>query len=223
MSKEIPTPYVWSYQPQMGVAAGASQDYSTKMNWLSAGNSMIHHVNGIRNLRNQILMRQARVSATPRAEVNPRNWPARFLIHPYAPPMTVELPRNDKAEVDMTNSGLQLAGGGVKRYLAGIKPQTCSGAGIQLHEEVPSASLLRPDGLFQLAGGSRSSFSPVQRYLAVQTASAAPRSGGIGSKQFVQEFVPAVYINPFSGTPGTYPDAFISNYDYITDSVDGYD
>ena len=24
MSKEIPTPYMWSYQPQMGLAAGAS-------------------------------------------------------------------------------------------------------------------------------------------------------------------------------------------------------
>ena len=55
MSKEIPTPYMWSYQPQMGLAAGASQDYSTRMNWLSAGPSMISRVNGVRSHRNHIV------------------------------------------------------------------------------------------------------------------------------------------------------------------------
>lgn len=66
MSKEIPTPYMWSYQPQMGLAAGASQDYSTRMNWLSAGPSMISRVNGVRSHRNQILLEQAAVTSTPR-------------------------------------------------------------------------------------------------------------------------------------------------------------
>ena len=40
-SKVVPSPYVWTPQPQRGTAAGASQDYSTKMNWLSAGPAMV--------------------------------------------------------------------------------------------------------------------------------------------------------------------------------------
>ena len=79
MSKDIPTPYVWTYQPQLGQAAGASQDYSTRMNWLSAGPSMIDQVNQIRVERNNILLRQAAATETPRLVRNPPNWPARYL------------------------------------------------------------------------------------------------------------------------------------------------
>lgn len=84
-------------------------------------------------------------------------------------------------------------------------------------------SWLRPDGVFQLGGGGRSSFNPTQAYLTLQQGSSVPRSGGIGAVQFVQEFVPQVYFNPFSGPPDTFPDQFIPNYDIVTNSVDGYD
>lgn len=222
MSKDIPTPYVWTYQPQLGQAAGASQDYSTRMNWLSAGPSMIDQVNQIRVERNNILLRQAAATETPRLVRNPPNWPARYLYQPMGAPQTVELPRNELLETVMTNSGMQLAGGG--RSTCGIKGAHLSGSGIQLNGELPSASWLRPDGVFQLAGGSRSSFSPgVSTLLRLEPSSSLPRSGGIGSTQFVQEFVPAVYFQPFSGPPGTYPDEFIYNYDIVSDSVDGYD
>jgi hypothetical protein len=39
----------------------------------------------------------------------------------------------------------------------------------------------------------------------------------------VEEFTPSVYFNPFSGSPGQYPDEFIPNFDAISESVDGYD
>lgn len=227
MAKEIPTPYMWSFQPQSGHAAGASQDYSTRMNWLSAGPSMINQVNEIRDLRNKILVTQAKITETPRAIMNPPVWPADLLPQERPPPLTVALPRNESAEIAMTNSGAQLAGG--RRALpatpmwVGIRGADLLGRGITLSEDIPTASVLRPDGIFQLAGGSRSSFNPLQAYLTLQQSSTQPRSGGIGSNQFVREFVPDVYLNPFSGPPDTFPDQFIPNYDIVTNSVAGYD
>lgn len=225
MSKEIPTPYVWTFQPQTGQAAGASQDYSTRMNWLSAGPSMINKVNMIRDNRNQILLRQSAITETPRLVTNPPAWPAPMLIQPQSTPMTLELPRNEHLELLMANSGMQLAGGGSRcgHFSQWIKPAHLRGLGIQLNGDTPSASFLRPDGVFQLGGGGRSSFNPVDTFLTLQTSSSQQRSGGLGSAQFVREFVPSVYFNPFSGPPDTYPEAFISNYNVITDSVSGYD
>ncbi|AKT26038.1 pVlll protein [Equine adenovirus 2] len=214
MSKEIPTPYIWTLNPQMGVAAGASQDYSTKMNWLSAGANMIQRVNDIREDRNSLLIRQSAITETPRSVTNPLHWPSSLLLKPNAPPVTVELPRNYELEQAMTQSGMQLAGGAKMTHNRGL--------GLQLNEYNRSYKL-RPDGIFQLAGGSRSSFNPnVTQYLALQGQPSVPRSGGLGSIQFIQEFVPTVYFNPFSGRPDTYPDEFIYNYDLATDSVDGY-
>lgn len=223
MSKDIPTPYMWTFQPQLGQAAGASQDYSTRMNWLSAGPGMINQVNAIRAERNNILLTQAAVTETPRLVRNPPSWPAPYLFQPVGVPQTFELPRNEVIESVMSNEGMQLAGGGRKRPME-IKESCLTGRGIQLTSDAPSASWLRPDGVFQLAGGSRSSFNPgVANYLTLQPASSLPRSGGLGAVQFVHEFVPSVYFQPFSGPPGTYPDEFIYNYDIVSDSVDGYD
>ncbi|AAS10410.1 VIII [Simian adenovirus 24] len=227
MSKEIPTPYMWSYQPQMGLAAGAAQDYSTRMNWLSAGPAMISRVNDIRAHRNQILLEQSAITATPRHHLNPRNWPAALVYQEIPQPTTVLLPRDAQAEVQLTNSGVQLAGGAAlcrHRPAQGIKRLVIRGRGTQLNDEVVSSSLgLRPDGVFQLAGSGRSSFTPRQAVLTLESSSSQPRSGGIGTLQFVEEFTPSVYFNPFSGSPGHYPDEFIPNFDAISESVDGYD
>lgn len=233
MSKEIPTPYMWSYQPQMVLAAGASQDYSSRMNWLSAGPHMIGRVNGIRATRNQILLEQAALTSTPRSQLNPPNWPAAQVYQENPAPTTVLLPRDAEAEVQMTNSGAQLAGGSRHVRFRGrsspyspgpIKRLIIRGRGIQLNDEVVSSLAgLRPDGVFQLGGAGRSSFTPRQAYLTLQSSSSQPRSGGIGTLQFVEEFVPSVYFNPFSGAPGLYPDDFIPNYDAVSESVDGYD
>lgn len=223
MSKEIPTPYVWTQQPQVGAAAGAAQDYSTRMNWLSAGPRMIQHVNYIRDTRNQLLMRQAAITETPRPVMNPRTWPAPMIEEPVRPPMTVALPENELLEERMTNHGMQLAGGG--HVPRGVSQQFI-GQGLQLNEQLPRYRpfRLRPDGIFQLAGGARVSPTALSQrnVLAISTAPSVPRSGGIGSWQFVQEFVPAVYLNPFSGPPDSYPDEFIPDYDINTGSVDGY-
>lgn len=213
---------MWTFQPQLGQAAGASQDYSTRMNWLSAGPSMISQVDSIRAERNRILLHQAAVSATPRAIMNPPAWPASHLFQPVGAAQTLELPRNELLETVMTNSGMQLAGGGVHRT-KDIKPEDLVGRGIQLNSYQPSTTRLRPDGVFQLAGGSRSSFNPgINTLLTLQPAASVPRSGGIGEVQFVHEFVPSVYFQPFSGPPGSYPDEFIYNFDVATDSIDGY-
>ncbi|RDT70894.1 hypothetical protein DW287_08920 [Haemophilus influenzae] len=112
----------------------------------------------------------------------------------------------------------------MRPHRQGITKLEIRGRGIQLNDESVTASLgLRPDGTFQIAGAGRSSFTPRQAYLTLQSSSSAPRSGGIGTLQFVQEFVPSVYFNPFSGSPGRYPDQFIPNFDAARDSVDGYD
>ena len=148
---------------------------------------------------------------------------ARLLPQMTQPPTHLHLPRNEILEGRLTDAGMQLAGGGAlaPRDLYAL---TLRGRGIQLNEDLPfSASTLRPDGIFQLGGGGRSSFNPTEAYLTLQNSSSLPRSGGIGSDQFVREFVPTVYINPFSGPPGTYPDQFIANYNILTDSVAGYD
>ncbi|QFF92283.1 protein VIII [Human adenovirus 4] len=227
MSKEIPTPYMWSYQPQMGLAAGAAQDYSTRMNWLSAGPGMISRVNDIRAHRNQILLKQSALTATPRNHLNPRNWPATLVYQEIPQPTTVLLPRDAQAEVQLTNSGVQLAGGATlcrHHPPQGIKRLVIRGRGTQLNDEVVSSSLgLRPDGVFQIAGSGTSSFTPRQAVLTLESSSSQPRSGGIGTLQFVEEFTPSVYFNPFSGSPGHYPDEFIPNFDAISESVDGYD
>lgn len=224
-SKTIPTPYVWTYQPQSGRAAGAAQDYSTRLNWMGAGPSMINQVYDIRDKQNQILMTQAAISETPRTIANPPTWPAHLLPQAANSSMTVTLPRNEALEAAMTNSGAQLAGGyrafPLPPYVNSIKayPPFYGGA-VQLHERTLP---LRPDGLFQLGGGSRTPFDLQQGFLTLQQGSSAPRSGGLGPAQFVQEFVPEVYLNPFSGPPETFPNQFMPNYDIVTDSIDGYE
>ncbi|AMB43037.1 pVIII [Bat mastadenovirus WIV13] len=209
MSKEIPTPYVWTFQPQMGVAAGASQDYSTQMNWLSAGNNMSQKVFALRNQRNNILEKQAIITETPRLLPNPPRWPARKIDHSLKIPTLVNLPRNQFLETYMSNSGMQLAGGGI------------TGGSIQLNNEYVGMPI-RSDGVMQLAGGGSHSLTPLNAYLLLQSASSMPRNGGIGSNQFVKEFVPTVYYNPYSSSPASFPDQFISNYDVISDSVAEY-
>ncbi|ANG08572.1 hexon-associated protein [Equine adenovirus 1] len=226
MSKEIPTPYMWNFQPQTGRAAGASQDYSTRINWLSAGPSMISRVYKIRDLRNRILGTQAQITETPRAVMNPPVWPAPLVFQRLPTQEVVTLPRNHALENAMTHQGMQLAGGGPVMGHAGSAPALISQEAykdyIHSAEEGLSASWIRPDGLFQLGGGSRSSFDPTQAFLTLQQGSSEPRSGGIGSFQFVQEFVPEVYFHPFSGPPETFPDQFIPHYDIVSDSVHGY-
>lgn len=267
MSKVVPTPYMWAFQPQRGAAAGASQDYSTQMNWMSAGPSMINQVRNIRDERNRILMSQALLTETPRPVANPPAWPAHLLPQLGGPPVTLALPRNYPLEQEMTNNGLQIAGGGVSvndksnraavlaiRSAATRPPLTAhrtasleravavdelidpdfqvlpapervllAGAGVQLNEHSFSPPSVRPDGTFQIAGGSRLPLTATRRLLTLQRSSSVPRSGGIGAAQFVNEFVPAVYYNPFSGPPGSFPDQFMPNFDIVSNSVDGYD
>lgn len=268
-SKVVPSPYMWTPQPQRGTAAGASQDYSTRMNTMSAGPRLNALTNGIRATRNSILMNQAMYTETPRPVMNPPVWPAATILRQADPPVTVTLPRDESLEEVMVDEGAQLAGGGAVRVRVhrrgglgaalplGAAPYglrsappayvTCPaephlrqvpirGAGLQLNDEhissgvlwrgFPSAgrTALRSDGVFQLGGSGPIAEGPGQaQFLTLQSLPSVPRSGGIGEVQFVREFVPTVYLNPFSGGPGTYPDQFQSNYNIVTETVQGYD
>ncbi|AXE75637.1 pVIII [Egyptian fruit bat adenovirus] len=193
----------------MGVAAGASQDYSTQMNWLSAGNRMISKVFAIRDKSNNILQNQAVITETPRVVQNPPIWQPQAIQRPMHYSTILKVPRNQALEKFMSNSGMQLAGGGL------------TGGSLQLAEVPPVGMPIRSDGVCQLAGGS-ADITPGHAYLLLQSSSTVPRAGGIGADQFVQEFVPSVYCNPFAGPPSSFPDQFIHNYDIVSDSVAEY-
>ena len=252
-SKVVPSPYVWTPQPQRGTAAGASQDYSTKMNWLSAGPAMVQRVNGLREARNAILMQQALRDETARPVLNPPVWPASAIWKSPDPPISVTLPRDEALEEEMTDRGAQLAGGlWPRRYRrardvggAGLWPadrapysRRISGGALSLNDNtlprqvncssspVPFGNwtALRSDGTFQLGGTGAPRHPPTYfANLTLSSRPSQPRSGGIGLDQFVSEFVPSVYLNPFSGGPGTFPDQFQPNYDIVSESIAGYD
>lgn len=276
---------MWAFQPQMGTAAGASQDYSTQFNWMSAGPRMVNTIRHIRDEQNQILEAQALLTETPRVLANPPIWPAAALPQFSPPPSILEIPKNHNLEHALTNAGLQIAGGEMPSLYAKGKTDALIGSQWKVphrlrtkrnywpikespfrktafvrqrtHKAVPRADLplfsaspfqvcvspdshfgnndtpfseciptftglVRSDGTFQLAGGSAEPLTG-RALIAIQGISTVPRSGGIGSKQFVNEFVPTVYYNPYSGPPNTFPDQFISNFNVVSNSVDGYD
>lgn len=217
MSKEIPAPYVWTYQPQLGTAAGASQDYSTRLCWMSAGPKTINRVNSLNEERNRILMRQAQLTETPRYLLNPPSWPNNLIKQPTVTSTIVPFPRNELAELQATNEGFQLAGGKFPLKTS-LKQTPFIGRGLQLAEPFGRIPLHAAEGTFQLTGGEIPSYEEI----ILTNEPSQPRSGGIGSIQFTEEFVPSVYINPFSGPPSTYPNQFIYNYNVENHGVDGY-
>lgn len=204
--QKVPSPYIWTYQPQFGTAAGASQDYGTKFNWLHAGNSMIQHVFDLRNNRNDILQKQAALTQTARPLMNPPHWPAELITQPTSTDNIVCL-REKNMFQRIPDNGMQFAGGAIK------------GQGMQLNDEQfhfkPNS--YSNDALFQLAGGCAS-----KNCFILDNAPRIARSGGIGSKQFIEEFVPSVILEPFAGPSYTFPYETIYHYDVISDSVDDY-
>ncbi|ACJ14523.1 pVIII [Murine adenovirus 3] len=215
-----PSPYMWTFQPQRGTAAGASQDYSTRLNWLSAGPSLRGKVIEVNQARNSILLNQQEAVPTPRRDINPPSWPASLIFHPRPKPIAVLPAHPDSFDPNVTLEGAQLAGGAWVRYKSGNEVRYT--APIQLAEEptsrTPTAYALAQE--LQLAGGATAT-PPLMGELA--GAPRVPRSGGIGSWQFTQEFPPTVYLNPYSGAPDTFPHQFLSNYDSVSQSVNGYD
>lgn len=259
-AKVIPSPYMWTPQPQRGTAAGAAQDYSTRMNWMSAGPGLINRVNQIREARNQILQNEALATETPRAVLNPPVWPAGAIYgaDKIAPPIHLTLPRNESLEEAMVDDGAQIAGGALLDFAPGVyryrhnprrallrntpysppteggvyaaRPGIRGGALVLAEHIAPDREqrqqriALRSDGSFQLGGSGVPRYSrPQLQEITLSSRSSVPRSGGIGLNQFVNEFVPTVYLNPFSGPPGTFPDQFQPNYDIVTETVSGYD
>lgn len=214
MSKEIPTPYVWTFQPQSGRASGASQDYSTQINWLSAGPRMISQVNNLRDARNGILLRQGAITETPRPLANPSTWPSFAIVQPETPVDIMHLPRDEPMERLVSNYGMQIAGGGAPT-------DQFEGCGYQM-PDFPRQASVRADGIFQLGGGGPAFVPPHRPWLGLTTGQNVPRYGGIGQVQFLQEFPPSVYLYPYAGNPDTFPNQFIRHYDVVSDRVNGY-
>ncbi|QIZ64168.1 pVIII [Guinea pig adenovirus 1] len=220
MSKEIPTPYVWLYEPQRGRARGASQDYSTRAYWMSAGPAMISRLNAVRLARNGLLLQQAAITETPRAVLNPPEWPPALLRQQ---PQRVNIPtqfshatfptaivgsgmsppppkrRRRGRDADARRSRQRRVSNAIYTTVAGARPQSSEAAAAALAAVDRSAELLR-----------RATFP------------SAPRSGGLGAQRFVEEFVPEVYLNPFAGEPSNFPLEFIPQYDVQTGTVHDY-
>ncbi|AAA42432.1 pVIII [Murine mastadenovirus A] len=212
-----PSPYVWTFQPQRGTAAGASQDYSTRINWLSAGPELRGKVVQLNEARNAILMKEQESVPTPRAEANPSFWPAALIFQPRPQAIPVHPAHPDTFDAALTSNGAQLAGGAWINYKNGSVRYE---APLQLAEEQVGGPLnaFAIKHQLQLAGGALSASMSE-----MSGAPRIPRSGGIGSWQFSREFPPTVYLNPFSGSPDTFPHQFLSNYDSFSHTVDGYD
>lgn len=177
---------------------------------------MIGRVNNIRDARNAILLKQAAITETPRMLPNPPLWKSENIYDMPAEPIIARLPRNPVLENFASNNGLQLAGGGAGQQQRDFEFPA------EDFDYWPNQSV-RSDGLFQLGGGGDTQYpSPYHALLLSQGSSTLPREGGIGTTQFLSEFQPTVYLNPFSGAPSHYPHQFIFNYDVVDDRIDGY-
>nr|WRQ19822.1 MAG: pVIII protein [unidentified adenovirus] len=206
MSRGASTPYVWSYQPQLGSAAGASQDYSTRVNWLAGGLDTYRKIQHLNAIQNAILNKQKLLSETVRPVRNPLIWPAANIILDAPTPSIVKLSRDESAEREITASGAQLTGGS-----------------LQLNDHLPKKrNKFLPEGTEQLTGGGiEDVFLPQETTVIFSGASSSPYKGGIGWRQFLNEFVPFAEAYPFL-TSTAFPHDLASNFNTYKNRYDDY-
>lgn len=111
MSQPV-TPYIWAYQPETGMTAGAQQNYGAVINWLSSDPYMCERIRHVNQSRNDLARLEANARVVPRGEFN--EW----LQQPEVsgPPSGVITGRRIRSFVDTvaTSEGAQLAGAGYK-------------------------------------------------------------------------------------------------------------
>ncbi|AWY10554.1 pVIII [Polar bear adenovirus 1] len=190
----VPTPYIWSYQPQLGIRSGASQDYSTRINWLGAGDQTVTKIRRLNDERNRILMEQSRLTDIPI----------------YKPPAMAFFKHLDQVPKKQDNATLSV-GIPTTPYFPTLKA-----SGLTLNENsgklIPA---LPSEGTFQLAGGNESDDEMLINDRQVLEQSLDPQ-------RFLRHLAPEIYFHPFSGAPGDFPRQYIFNFNFDKNAVDGY-
>lgn len=112
MSQQPVTPYIWTYQPETGMTAGAQQDYGSVINWLSADPMMCERIRHVNEARNASVIADYRFSETPLGIFN--EWYQVTPPNHDGPPFFPLKRRRIQAALDAehTAEGQQLAGAG---------------------------------------------------------------------------------------------------------------
>lgn len=234
------TPYVWTYQPETGMTAGAQQDYGGVINWLCADPYMCERIRKVNQTRNDMARLEASNRVVPEGEFNA--WLQRPPI--FGPPSGKLEKRRVRSFIDTvaTSEGVQLSGAGYKlgdgrRYRKLTRdahpfpinwqvfengrwqPVPLNGGSANALSSYPTIrrrrdymeNYLHPHGL-QLQGG----MAPTQsnsHELRWEGPSVDLRSG-LTPLSFARAFPPLVYENPFSSlNPLEFPKEFSTLYD----------
>lgn len=202
------TPYIWTYKPETGTAAGARQDYGSVINWLRASPQLCQRIREVNNFRNYIDKTRSHLSDEMTCYFNA--WPANVVSQPegtpYRPAPNPVLGQHSIHDFLSTAEGSQIAGGL-------ISSPDISGHGANALSSYPTLKYVNVDSPIlsyrhpgqQLQGGSITSKN--DNFL-LSEESRVPRSGGLSPLQFLQEFPPIVYNNPFSENMLYFPKEF---------------
>lgn len=127
-----PTPYLWQYQPETGLVAGARQDYGSEINWLGSDLQMFNRVQRLRRLRNQLEEEKGTKAADSSFAAHFNDWTLEDTKG--TPYVSMTHPISKTALSDMINSseGVQMAGRNTPSTLyGGGLPQYSLGDGRQ--------------------------------------------------------------------------------------------
>ncbi|URN46038.1 pVIII [Bovine adenovirus 7] len=191
------TPYIWRYQPETGYTAGAHQNYSAVINWLQANPQMVARIKQVNLVRNDLDKLQANITRQD-ISANVNNWPAKDLYQPLKAPYIPASPNMATTinDFEATRQGIQLSGN-----------QPLKGTGSNALSSYPDIpDILKYSRVGQQLQGY-GTFSKDNIHLFYE-GSRQPRKGGLSPVQFINEFPPVVYQNPFSGPLRTFPKEF---------------
>ncbi|AIZ35778.1 pVIII [Psittacine adenovirus 3] len=219
------TPYLWTYQPQTGYPAGARQDYGSVPCWFNSAPDLYHRIMALNEERN--LLDVGRSSA--RAFQVSAAAPASSYL-PAKDPSLADSVITDKVK---TWQGEQLAGGSY-RLGDGRQYRKLS----RDSSPFPHNWQVYEDGSWKtISGGSCNALSSYPRavYADLETYSrpgqqiqapltgrgkrldsvhllteeaTVPRQEGLTPLQFLSQFPPVVYSEPFSGNLAYFPKEF---------------
>lgn len=197
------TPYIWKYQPETGYTAGAHQDYGSVINWLNSNPQMFTRIRDVNLQRNNIDKTRGLVTRND-IHSNINNWSASQLLQrqgsPYVP-ASLNLEASKQDFIDSAH-GMQLSG---------PKPIDFKGTGSNnlsaypmVSGNIPPLMLYHRPGQ-QLQGMGTTS---AENFHLMEEVSRLPRSGGLTPTEFLTEFPPIVYNDPFSKSLLYFPKEF---------------
>ncbi|ASU50483.1 pVIII [Odocoileus adenovirus 1] len=209
------TPYIWKYQPETGFTAGAHQDYGAVINWFQANPQMFARIQEVNANRNDIDQTRAFLTRTDIA-ANINNWPSTQLKQRKS---SLYIPAKLKEEITnldflSTANGIQLSG-----PYPTFKQEILVGTGSNDLTSYPMISASTPNILKYQRPGQQlqgTGVFPSNKSLITET-SRLPRSGGLSPEQFISEFPPIVYNQPFSESLLFFPKEFNPLFDPFED------